>query len=53
MELTDIFPNVYKQLKIERTRENYLKYGLYTQREYNRRLKQIKEETDFEFYEED
>ena len=53
MELTDLYPNIYKQLKLERARENYLKYGLYTDTEYNKRVKEIKTEKDFEFYEED
>lgn len=53
MELTNLSPNIYKQLRIERAREQFLKYGLYTETEYNKRVKQIREEKDFEFYEED
>ena len=52
MELIDLYPNIYKQLKLERARERYFKFVLYTEEEYKRKVKEIKEEPDFEFYEE-
>jgi hypothetical protein len=34
---------IHKQLKIEKAREEYFKYGLYTEEEYEEKIKQIRE----------
>ena len=52
MELTDLYPNIYKQLRIERAREEYFNLGLLTEEEYENKIKEIKAEPDVEFYEE-
>jgi len=50
MEIIDLYPNIYKELKLERI-EKYFNLGLLTEEEYNNKRKEIKTEKDFEFYE--